>query len=81
LSRTPEWNWLQAVTRLITNISALVLLSVRREFFPLSCRPRLYLTRQSYKLLIDWLVNAAFHAWICAQFLRYQGRRRTEQFS
>jgi len=94
----PDWNWLQAVTRLITNGSALVLLYPFAMSFPYVLAATSAPDPEGAELLalrinstlwwvtlgtmsIYWLFNAAFHAWLCAQFLRYQGRRRAEQFS
>ena len=94
----PEWNWLQAVTRLITNGSALVLLYPFAMSFPFVLATAAAPDPEKAELLahrinstlwwmtlgtmsIYWLFNAAFHAWLCAQFLRYAGRRRAEQFS
>jgi hypothetical protein len=94
----PDWNWLQAVTRLITNSSALVLLYPFVMSFPYVLaaasapdpeRAELLAHRINSTLWwvtlgtmsIYWLFNTAFHAWLCAQFLRYAGRRRAEQFS
>ena len=94
----PDWNWLQAVTRLITNSSALMLLYPFATSFPYVLaavsapdpeRAELLAHRINSTLWwvmlgtmsIYWLFNAAFHAWLCAQFLRYAGRRRAEQFS
>jgi hypothetical protein len=94
----PDWNWLQAITRLITNSSALVLLYPFAMSFPYvlatasapdPVRAELLAHRINSTMWwmtigtmsIYWLFNAAFHAWLCAQFLRYAGRRRTEQFS
>ena len=67
----PDWNWLQDVTRLITNGSALVLLYLFAQSLPCMVVPA---------AAIYWLINIAFHLWVCAQFLRYAGRRRAEQF-
>jgi len=94
----PNWNWLQAVTRLITNSSALVLLYPFAMSFPyvlvaasvsdpvraehLANRINTTMWWMTIGTMsIYWLINAAFHAWVCAQFLRYAGRRRAEQFS
>ena len=94
----PDWNWLQAVTRLITNSSALMLLYPFMMSFPYVLaavsapdpeRAELLAHRINSTLWwvtlgtmsIYWLFNAVFHAWLCAQFLRYVGRRRAEQFS
>jgi hypothetical protein len=94
----PDWNSLQAVTRLITNSSALVFLYPFAMSFPYvlatasapdPMRAELLAHRINSTMWwmtigtmsIYWLFNAAFHGWLCAQFLRYAGRRRTEQFS
>src|SRR5262245_32829797 len=94
----PNWNWLQAVTRLITNSSALVLLYPFAMSFPyvlvaasvsdpvraehLANRINTTMWWMTIGTMsIYWLINAAFHAWVCAQFLRHAGRRRAEQFS
>jgi len=94
----PDWNWLQAITRLITNSSALLLLYPFVIGFPYVLAAASAPDPEKAELLahrinstlwwvtlgtmsIYWLFNAAFHAWLCAQFLRYAGRRRAEQFS
>jgi hypothetical protein len=94
----PDWNWLQAITRLITNSSALLLLYPFVMSFPYVLAAASAPDPEKAELLahrinstlwwvtlgtmsIYWLFNAAFHAWLCAQFLRYAGRRRAEQFS
>jgi hypothetical protein len=94
----PEWNWLQAVTRLFTNSAALVLLYPFAMSFPYvlvaasapdPVRAEILAHRINSTMWwlmvgtmsIYWLFNALFHAWLYAQFLRYAGRRRTEQFS
>ena len=94
----PDWNWLQAVTRLITNGSAVLMLYPFAMSFPYvlaatSAPDPAYAELLAGRanntiwwtalgtLSVYWLVNAAFHAWLCAQFLRYAGRRRAEQFS
>jgi hypothetical protein len=94
----PEWNWLQAITRLITNSTALALLYPFAMSFPYvlastgapdPAKAEILAQRINSMMWwmtlgtmsIYWLVNALFHAWLCAQFLRYAGRRRTEQFS
>jgi hypothetical protein len=94
----PDWNWLQAITRLITNSTALVLLYPFAMSFPYvlastsapdPARAEILAQRINSMMWwmtlgtmsIYWLFNALFHAWLCAQFLRYAGRRRTEQFS
>jgi hypothetical protein len=91
-------NWLQAITRLITNSSALLLLYPFVIGFPYVLAAASAPDPEKAELLahrinstlwwvtlgtmsIYWLFNAAFHAWLCAQFLRYAGRRRAEQFS
>jgi hypothetical protein len=94
----PDWNWLQAITRLVTNSTALVLLYSFAMSFPYvlastsapdPARAEILAQRINSMMWwmtlgtmsIYWLFNALFHAWLCAQFLRYAGRRRTEQFS
>jgi hypothetical protein len=94
----PDWNWLQAVTRLITNSAALLLLYPFAMSFPYviaaasapdAARAEMLAHRINLTMWwstmgtmsVYWLFNAMFHAWLCAQFLRYAGRRRTEQFS
>ena len=94
----PEWNWLQAITRLITNGTAVLLLYPFAMSFPYvlaspsasdPSRAEVLAQRLNTTLWwlafgtmsIYWLINALFHFWLCAQFLRYAGRRRAEQFS
>jgi hypothetical protein len=96
--KRPDWNWLQAVTRLITNSSALLLLYPFVMSFPYVLVAASAPDAEKAELLahrinstlwwvmvgtmsIYWLCNVAFHAWLCAQFLRYAGRRRAEQLS
>lgn len=94
----PDWNWLQALTRLITNGSALVLLypfalsfpyvlvsaaapdSAKAEILALRVNSTIWWLAMG-TMSIYWLINVAYHLWVCAQFLRYAARRRTEQFS
>ena len=94
----PDWNWLQALTRLITNGSALVLLYPFAQSFPYVMASAAAADPAKAEILalrvnstiwwlamgtmsIYWLINVAYHLWVCAQFLRYAGRRRAEQFS
>jgi hypothetical protein len=94
----PDRNWLQAVTRLITNGAALVLLYPFAMSFPYviaaasasdAARAEMLAHRINLTMWwtimgtmsVYWLFNAMFHAWLCAQFLRHAGHRRTEQFS
>jgi len=94
----PDWNWLQALTRLITNGSALVLLYPFAQSFPYvmvsaaaadPAKAAILALRVNSTIWwlamgtmsIYWLINVAYHLWVCAQFLLYAGRRRAEQFS
>jgi hypothetical protein len=94
----PDWNWLQAITRLITNSSAIVLLYPFALSFPYVLVATAAPDPQKAEILalrvnstiwwvtmgtmsMYWLINTIYHLWVCAQFLRYAGRRRAEQFS
>ena len=91
----PEWNWLQAISRLAVNVSLLILVIPFLDNYPYvavssqtpdPAADLLALRINNgmwgnvlYTLSIYWLITAAYHVWLCATIVRYASRVRRER--
>jgi len=90
----PERNWLQMFTRLFTNFAAVALVFPFALSYPAvvakdvangdAVAGALRISDGLWWLIVPsfalyWLINAGFHVWMCAQYVRHARRRRLQQ--